>query len=54
MTQPARNLAGGLVVAVLLATPFVFPHVGRIDTWKILLAIAGLALIRYGDRAVKR
>jgi len=54
MTQPARNLTGGLAVAVVLATPFVFPRVGSIDTWKILLAIAGVVIIRYGDRVTKR
>ena len=50
MTQPARNLAGGLAVAVVLATPFVLPRIGSIDTWKILLALGGLAVFRYGDR----
>ena len=47
-----RNLIGGLAVAVVLALPFVVPRVGGIDTWKILLAIAGLAVFRYGDRLV--
>lgn len=50
MTQPARNLAGGLAVAFVLAAPFVVPRVGNIETWKILLALAGLALFRYSDR----
>lgn len=45
-----RNLIGGLVVAVALAFPFVVPRIGRIDTWKILLAIAGLAVFRYGRK----
>jgi hypothetical protein len=54
MTQPARNLAGGLLVAVVLAAPFVVPRVGNIDTWKILLALAGLAIFRYGDRLVRK
>jgi hypothetical protein len=53
MTQPARNLAGGVAVAIVLAAPFIVPRVGRIDTWKILLALAGLALIRYGERTRK-
>jgi hypothetical protein len=50
MTQPVRNLAGGLAVAIVLAAPFVVPRIGGIDTWKILLAMAGLAIFRYGDR----
>jgi hypothetical protein len=54
MTQPARNLAGGLFVAVVLAAPFVVPRIGSIDTWKILLALAGLAIFRYGDRLARR
>ena len=40
----AGNLAGGMIVAILLALPFVLPTVGRIDTWKIVLGIAGLTL----------
>jgi len=54
MTQPSRNLAGGLVVSIVLAAPFVVPRIGGIDTWKILLAIAGLAIIRYGDRLANK
>jgi len=49
-----RNLIGGLAVAVVLAAPFVVPRIGVIDTWKILLAIAGLAVFRYGDRLARK
>ena len=38
----ARNFAGGLAIAILLALPFVQPVIARIDTWKIVLGIAGL------------
>ena len=38
----ARNLAGGLAVAVLLSAPFIFPFVAGIATWKIVLGAAGL------------
>ncbi len=38
------NLVGGLLVAVLLVVPFVVPRVAGIDTWKIILGIAGLTL----------
>lgn len=44
----ARNLAGGLVVAVLLTVPFVVPRIAGIDTWKIVLGLAGLALFVSG------
>jgi hypothetical protein len=55
MSDPrARNLVGGFVVSVVLALPFIVPRIGRIDTWKILLAIAGLAVFRYGDRLVQK
>jgi hypothetical protein len=54
MTQPARNLAGGFAVAIVLAAPFVVPRIGSIDTWKILLALVGLAVARYGERITKR
>jgi hypothetical protein len=50
----SRTLLGGLFVAVVLALPFVVPRIGGIDTWKILLALAGLVVFRYGDRLVKR
>ena len=54
MTQPARNLAGGFAVAIVLAAPFIVPRVGRVETWKILLALAGLVIFRYGERARKQ
>jgi hypothetical protein len=38
----ARNLVGGLVVALVLAAPFVVPAVAGISTWKILLGVMGL------------
>lgn len=40
----AGNLAGGVIVAILLALPLVQPTVARIDTWKIVLGIAGLTI----------
>ena len=40
----ARNFAGAVAVAILLALPFVTPAIGRVDTWKIVLGIAGLIL----------
>ena len=40
----ARNLAGGLLVAVLLAVPFVVPVIAGIDTWKYLLGAVGMWL----------
>ena len=38
------NFAGALVVAILLALPLVIPTVARIDTWKIVLGLAGITL----------
>jgi ABC-type Fe3+ transport system permease subunit len=38
------NFAGAIAVAVLLALPLVIPVIGRIDTWKIVLGVAGLIL----------
>ncbi len=40
----AKNFAGAVGAAVVLALPFVIPRVARIDTWKIVLGIAGLIL----------
>jgi hypothetical protein len=45
----ARNFAGAIAVAIGLALPFAVPTIARIDTWKIVLGIAGLILfIRAG------
>jgi hypothetical protein len=38
------NFAGAIAVAILLALPLVVPVIGRIDTWKIVLGVAGLIL----------
>jgi hypothetical protein len=40
----ARNFAGAVAFAIGLALPFAVPTIGRIDTWKIVLGIAGLIL----------
>ena len=40
----ARNFAGAIAVAILLAIPFMRPKLGHIDTWKIILGIAGLII----------
>jgi len=40
----AKNFTGAVAVAVGVALPFALPTVGRIDTWKIVLGIAGLIL----------
>jgi hypothetical protein len=37
----ARNLLGGLIVAVLVSAPFIVPYVGGVATWKIIMGIAG-------------
>ena len=37
-----RNFAGAIGVALLLALPLMVPTISRIDTWKIVLGIAGL------------
>ena len=45
----ARNFVGAIAVAIGLALPLAVPTIGRIDTWKIVLGIAGLILfIRAG------
>ena len=40
----ARNFAGAIVVAILLALPFVRPRLGHIETWKIVLGMAGIII----------
>jgi hypothetical protein len=39
-----RNLVGGLVVAGLLAAPFIVPTIAGVGTWKYLLGALGLWL----------
>ena len=39
-----RNFTGGLAVAIFLAAALVKPVVFGIDTWKIVLGVAGLTL----------
>jgi preprotein translocase subunit SecY len=38
------NFAGAAVVALVLALPLIVQTIARIDTWKIVLGLAGLAL----------
>ena len=40
----AKNFAGAVAAALVLALPFAIPRIGRIDTWKIVLGVAGLVL----------
>ena len=40
----SKNFAGAVVLAVAVALPFAVPTFGRIETWKIVLGIAGLIL----------
>jgi len=37
-----RNLGGGFAVALLLALPFIVPHVAGVATWKIEMGVIGL------------
>lgn len=37
-------MLGGVVVAVVVALPFVVPRIAGVDTWKIVLGLAGLTL----------
>ena len=39
-----RNFAGAIGTALLLALPLVVPTIARIETWKIVLGIAGLII----------
>jgi hypothetical protein len=38
------NLIAGFTIGVLLAFPLIVPAIGGIDTWKYMLAAAGLWL----------
>jgi hypothetical protein len=40
----ARNFAGAIAVAILLALPFVRPRLGHVETWKIVLGMAGIII----------
>jgi ABC-type Fe3+ transport system permease subunit len=40
----ARNFAGAIAVVIALALPLIVPRIAGIDTWKIVLGIAGMTL----------
>ncbi len=40
----ARNFAGAVAIAILIALPFVQPTLWRVDTWKIVLGVAGVVM----------
>ena len=49
-----RNLIGGLLVALLIALPFVVPVIAGIETWKYLMGAVGLWIfVRAGMRPPK-
>ena len=39
-----RNFAGAIAVALALALPLIVPSIAHVDTWKIELGLAGLAI----------
>ncbi len=40
----AKNFAGAIVIAVLLTLTMAVPTIAHIDTWKIVVGLAGFAL----------
>ena len=40
----AKNFAGAIAVAALLALPLIEPVVFHVETWKIVLGLAGLII----------
>ena len=40
----AKNFAGAVAIAIFLALPLVKPVIAGIDTWKLVLGVAGLLL----------
>jgi hypothetical protein len=50
MRRPLRNVLTGLAIAIVMAFVLAVPSIGRVSTWKIVLALLGLALFVVGGR----
>jgi hypothetical protein len=50
MMRPLRNVLTGLATAIVIAFVLAVPSIGRVSTWKIVLALLGLALFVVGGR----
>jgi hypothetical protein len=48
MTHPFRNLLAGFAIAIVMAFVLAVPSIGHVSTWKIVLALLGLALFVVG------
>jgi hypothetical protein len=47
---PLRNLVTGLATAIVIAFALAVPTIGRVDTWKIVLGLLGVALFVLAGR----
>jgi hypothetical protein len=54
MRSPARTLLAGAAIAIVVALIGIVPRVGGIDTWKIVLGLAGLALFISAGRESRK
>jgi hypothetical protein len=52
--QPYKLLLGGAVVAIVAAFVGIVPRIGAVDTWKIVLGVAGLALFIVAGREPRK
>lgn len=48
--QPYKLLLGGAAVAIVAALVGIVPRIGAVETWKIVLGLAGLALFIVAGR----
>jgi hypothetical protein len=45
-----RNIVAGLGIAIALAVAMLVPSIGRVSTWKIVLAAIGLVIVVLAGR----
>jgi hypothetical protein len=47
---PVRNIVFGVGAAIVIAFVLVVPRIGTVATWKLVLAVAGLAVFVLAGR----
>jgi hypothetical protein len=54
MASPTRTLVTGAAFAIVAALVAIVPRIGRVDTWKIVLGLLGLALFISAGRDTRK
>jgi hypothetical protein len=54
MRSPAKRVLTGAAIAIIVALMGIVPRIGRIDTWKIVLGLLGVALFIVAGREPRK